>query len=102
MLKDPLQERLRKMEDRNPSSNMHPKSFLDSIIDKSYFLQRYFAGSVQEYTAEQRTHDILLRAKAEADLIMFYKQSVGPKELAQLIEDALLYREMGLKPRFEF
>lgn len=102
MLKDPLQERLREREDRNPSSNVHPKSFLDLIRDKAYFLQRYFTGSVQEYTAEQSTHDVLLREKAGADNIWFYKQSVGAKELAQHIEHALLYRECGLDPRSEF
>ena len=92
MLRDQLQKRLEEVKEQNPSFSRHSKSFLDLITNKFSFLQRYFTGSVQKYPAEQRAHDILLRAKAEADHIMFYRSSVGGEELARCTEYALLYK----------
>ena len=100
MLKDPLQERLKKMELDNPSLDQHPKTFLDYLLDQFYFVARYFNSSVKEYTDHQRACDLLVAAKKEIDHTMFYRQAVGPKEQTSHIEAALFWRELGLDPNY--
>jgi len=81
MFRDPLQERLKQMEENSPSANIHKKSLVGRLQDKLYFVGRYFEGSVEEYTPEQRSHDIWMAAKGEADREMFHAGSVTDDEI---------------------
>lgn len=100
MLKDPLQERLKQMESDNPSSSLHSKTVLDSLLDQLYFVTRHFKDSVREYTDHQRAYDLLVDAKKEAGQIMFYRQAISSEEQAIRTENALFWKEIGLNPEY--
>ena len=67
MFKDPLQERLKQMEQENPSVNPHPKSSLDFMADQLYFIGRFLSFSVKEYTDEQRFENALRAMRNAAE-----------------------------------
>lgn len=48
MLKDPIQERLKEMEEEDPSKNRHPQGFWKTLEDKVYFTWRSFHSVEKE------------------------------------------------------
>lgn len=82
MLRDPLQERLYRMEMENPSENYHSKSLLGWVADRIYFLGRYLRDEVEEYPEKQRQLDealeVAVAAMEEANEMMRYRGSWDP------------------------
>ncbi len=74
-MRDCLQERLKQMEEENPSLNAHPQGLIKGIRDRLYFHRRAVRGVVEEYTPNDLMRHRLICALAKTRHILRFSAS---------------------------